>query len=145
MKISMKIGMTGVLIAGLLAGSCDSYFDVPTDDMLEASDNYQERETVYAGLIGLATVFREVAEHHVVLSELLGDLMQPTTNAPDACWDVYRFKADNGNEFASPRPYYTLVVNCNDFLRNVITYKRSGGSECFSDIGLENGDRPYGG
>lgn len=125
MKIRMKIGMTGVLIAGLLAGSCDSYFDVPTDDMLEASDSYQERETVYAGLIGLATVFREVAEHHVVLSELLGDLMQPTTNAPDACWDVYRFKAGNGNEFASPRPYYTLVVNCNDFLRNVIAYNRN--------------------
>lgn len=125
MKISMKIGMTGVLIAGLLAGSCDSYFDVPTDDMLEASDSYQERETVYAGLIGLATVFREVTEHHVVLSELLGDLMQPTTNAPDACWDVYRFKAGNGNEFASPRPYYTLVVNCNDFLRNVIAYNRN--------------------
>lgn len=122
MKMTMKIGLVGALIVGIMFSSCDNFFDAQTDDMLEASDNYQERETVYAGLIGLTTIFREVAEHHVVLSELLGDLMQPTSNAPDECWDIYRYKAGNGNEFASPAPYYTLIVNCNDFLKNLLAY-----------------------
>lgn len=124
MNIRFRTGIAGVLVAALLAGGCDNYFDCGTDDLLEIPDSYEETESVHAGLIGLASLFREVVEHHIVLSELMGDLMQPTENAPDACWDVYRFKATDGNEFATPEPYYRLVVNCNEFIKHVIRFNR---------------------
>lgn len=125
MKLNLKIWIVNILIAGMSFASCDSYFDVETDDMLDASDNYKEKETIYASLLGVADIFREVAEHNIILSELLGDLMIPTNNAPDECWDIYRLKATNGNSFASPQPYYRLILECNELLRNTILYNKN--------------------
>lgn len=124
MKLKFKIITIFTVMCGITFSSCDNYFDVATEDMLDVSDAYKEKSTVYAGMMGLAASFREAADHHIILSELLGDLMEPTSYAPDECWDVYRYKATNGNSFASPAPYYKLIINCNDFLKHTIAYKK---------------------
>lgn len=125
MKLKFKIITIFTVMCGITLSSCDSYFDIATDDMMDVSDAYKEKSTVYAGMMGLAASFRETADHHIILSELLGDLMKPTSTAPDECWDVYRYKATNGNSFASPAPYYKLIINCNDFLKHTITYNKN--------------------
>lgn len=125
MKLKFKIITIFTVMCGITLSSCDSYFDIATDDMLDVSGAYKEKSTVYAGMMGLAASFRETADHHIILSELLGDLMKPTPTAPDECWDVYRYKASNGNSFASPAPYYKLIINCNDFLKHTIAYNRN--------------------
>lgn len=125
MKLKFKIITIFTVMCGITLSSCDNYFDIATEDMLDVSDAYKEKSTVYAGMMGLAATFRETADHHIILSELLGDLMKPTTSAPDECWDVYRYKATNGNNFASPAPYYKLIINCNDFLKHTITYNKN--------------------
>lgn len=125
MKMILKIWLISLLAGGMMFSSCDSYFDVETDDVVDAENNYKDKSTVYAGLLGLCADFREVADHHIILAELLGDLMEPTTNAPDECWDIYRYSAKSGNSFASPVPYYNLIVNCNDFLKNLVNYKKN--------------------
>lgn len=125
MKLKFKIITVFSVMCGITFSSCDNYFDIGTEDMLDVSDAYKEKSTVYAGMMGLAATFRETADHHIILSELLGDLMQPTSSAPDECWDVYRYKATNGNSFASPAPYYKLIINCNDFLKNTIAYNKN--------------------
>ena len=125
MKLKFKIITIFTVMCGTLFSSCDSYFDVATEDMLDVSEAYKEKSTVYAGMMGLAATFRETADHHIILSELLGDLMKPTPTAPDECWDVFRYKATNGNSFASPAPYYKLIINCNDFLKHTIAYNKN--------------------
>ena len=125
MKLKFKIITIFTVMCGITLSSCDNYFDIATEDMLDVSDAYKEKSTVYAGMMGLAATFRETADHHIILSELLGDLMKPTTSAPDECWDVYRYKATNGNNFASPAPYYKLIINCNDFLKHTIAYNKN--------------------
>ena len=125
MKLKFKIITIFTVMCGTLFSSCDSYFDVATEDMLDVSEAYKEKSTVYAGMMGLAATFRETADHHIILSELLGDLMKPTATAPDECWDVFRYKATNGNSFASPAPYYKLIINCNDFLKHTIAYNKN--------------------
>mgnify|MGYP000039840949 FL=1 len=124
MKLKFKIITIVTVMFGITLSSCDNYFDIETEDMLDVSDAYKEKSTIYAGMMGLAANFRETADHHIILSELLGDLMKPTTSAPDECWDVYRYKATNGNSFASPAPYYKLIINCNDFLKHTIDYNK---------------------
>ena len=124
MKLKFKIITIVTVMFGITLSSCDNYFDIETEDMLDVSDAYKEKSTIYAGMMGLAANFRETADHHIILSELLGDLMKPTTSGPDECWDVYRYKATNGNSFASPAPYYKLIINCNDFLKHTIDYNK---------------------
>lgn len=124
MNMKLKLGIVYLLLLGTAFSSCEDFFDVSTEDMLDASENYNEKAAINAGMIGLSASFRKVADHHIILSELLGDLMIPTNNAPDECWEIFRYNATNGNSFASPVPYYNLVVNCNDFLRNLIGYNK---------------------
>lgn len=122
--MKMKIKILTVCILALIYSGCSDFFDVSTNDMLDKKDSYKDNASISSGLVGLSAKFREVAESHIIVSELLGDLMTPTSNAPDAAWDVFRFKATNGNEFASPKPYYNLIVNCNDYLVNLINYNK---------------------
>ncbi|MCC8174335.1 MAG: hypothetical protein LIO65_08225 [Odoribacter sp.] len=46
---------------------------------------------------------------------MLGDLIQPTDNAPDEMWDIFYYRATNGNSYASPQHFYNIIVNANDF------------------------------
>lgn len=124
----VKIILIPLLVCGLLCSSCDKYFGIDTNDFQEEDNTYKDRSTIYAGLLGLSASFRTVAEHHIILSELMGDLMTPTVTAPDEYWDLFRYKYEKldkgGNSFASPAPYYKLIVNCNDYLKHLIEYNR---------------------
>lgn len=115
-----------ILAGALLFSSCDKFFDIQTENLQLEEETYKDKNTIYAGMIGLSASFRSLAEHHILLTELLGDLMTPTHNAPDEYWDVYRYKqnSDRADAFAAPTPYYRLVVDCNDFLRHLMRYKR---------------------
>lgn len=124
----IKTILISLLACGLLCSSCDKYFGIDTNDFQEEDGAYRDRSTIYAGMLGLSASFRSVVEHHIILSELMGDLMQPTMKAPDEYWDLFRYKyekLDKGaGSFASPVPYYKLIVNCNDYLKHLVEYNR---------------------
>lgn len=121
MKNAIKL--TAVLLGGaLLLSSCEKFFEPSVENKLEADENYQLRSTVYASFVGLYSLLQEVAPQLVILSELRSDLLMPTDNAPDDYWKIYRYEGDEENAVADPSPLYRIVVNCNDFLRNVVKY-----------------------
>lgn len=125
MKMNFKKWFVAILFSSTSFIACDDFFDVQTDDLLQAEDNNKERETIYAGLLGLSDLFRSAVEHNVIQAELLGDLMTPTSNAPESAWDVFRYSGTNGNEFASPEPYYRLITNTNEYLHGLVAYKKA--------------------
>lgn len=104
--------------------SCDKFFDVNTLDVGLEENVYTSTQEVYAGFIGVVGTFQKAADHYVVASELLGDLIKPTSNAPVEFWDVYRYRATNGNELVSPQPYYNIILNANDFLRHIVSFNK---------------------
>ena len=114
-----------LLLCSFVLFSCDDFFSVQTEDFLTSEENYKELNQIYSGMVGLATNFREVMDDHIILSELRGDLLQPTETAPDEYWDIFRYKSDANNSAASPAPLYQLVANCNDFLRNLHQYDKN--------------------
>lgn len=126
--MSVKITLISLLVCSLLCSSCDKYFGIDTNDFQEEDEVYKDRATIYAGLLGLSASFRSLTEHHIIVSELMGDLMTPTVKAPDEYWDLSRYKYENLNKgagsFASPAPYYKVVVNCNDYLKHLVEYNR---------------------
>ena len=121
----MKMKFKSIICAALAIlclGSCNRFFEPQLDNKLDSEDSYTDRSNIYAAFMGLYSLLQEVAPHLVVLSELQGDLITPTTKAPDAYWDVFRYQVQDGNPVADPSPLYKVVVNCNDFLRNTVAY-----------------------
>ncbi len=113
-----------VFFTAMLSGftSCASFFDETPDNMLAGEDNYTDRSNVYASFMGLMATLQEVVPKLVVVSELQGDLLIPTDQAPDSYWEVFRYGVRTGNSVADPTPLYGIVMNCNDFMRNTIEY-----------------------
>ena len=109
-------------LISLLALSCDSFFALDTDDTLSEQQHYTELAELHSGFIGVAAVFHDVLEHAIVVSELMGDLMTPTTNANDDYWDIFNHEVKPDNRVASPAPYYRAIIACNDFLRRAIKF-----------------------
>ncbi len=71
------------------------------------------------------STLQDAAPKLLVLSELQGDLIAPTDQAPDDYWDVFRYDINSDNSVADPTPLYRIVLNCNDFMRNTIEYNAS--------------------
>ena len=111
-----------LLLCSFGFSSCEDFFSINKEDLLTDEDNYKERNQIYSGMVGLATNFRDVMDDYIILSELRGDLLQPTSTAPDEYWDIFRYKTNESNLAASPAPLYLLIANCNDFLRNIRIY-----------------------
>ena len=105
--------------------SCSDFFEQTPDNMLDADDNYTERSNIYASFMGLYGTLQDVAPKLVVTSELWGDLLTPTDQAPDSYWEVFRYDVQPDNSVADPAPLYRIVMNCNDFMRNTIEYNKS--------------------
>lgn len=114
--------MIGSLVAALMCSSCENFFDIDTDDIAPEDKNYTAKGEVYSGLIGIASAFQQAADQYIVMSELLGDLIEPTSHAPVEFWDVYRYRATNGNSLVSPELFYNIIVNSNDFLRHAVKF-----------------------
>lgn len=105
--------------------SCEDFFDRTPDDMLKEEDNYTAKSNIYASFMGVMGTVQEAADHYVVMTELLGDLMQPTDKAPDEYWDVFRYQGKTGNSLIDPAPFYNIVMNCNDFLRHTVEFNKN--------------------
>lgn len=112
------------LAVTLMCSSCDKFFDVDTDEILLNEDNYQKIGEVYAGLLGIASSFQTAADDYIVLSELRGDGVVPTSYAPMEFWEVYRYRTAQDNDLYNPARYYRIVMNSNDFLRSTVEFNR---------------------
>jgi len=104
-----------------VVASCN-FFEPNMENVLDEDESYSARSMVYASFIGLYSLLQEVSPDIIVTSGLYGDLVMPTSSAPDEYWEVYNHEIGKGNQLASPAPLYNLVINCNDFLRNTVAY-----------------------
>lgn len=120
MKNIIKAGVVAMVIG---CCACDKFFDVEPNNILKEDQNYQAYYEVYNSFIGNAVRFQEAVEQYVIVSELMGGMVTPTSNAPVEFWEVFRFQAGNGNEVIDPRAFYRLIINCNDFIRHTFQYE----------------------
>ncbi|WP_257669686.1 RagB/SusD family protein [Parapedobacter tibetensis] len=107
----------------LLSTSCSNFFEVDADDMLKDEDYIGESNELYSGYMGIAAKVQDVADHAIFLAELRGDLLEPTANAPQDLWDIYRHRPAEGNPFASPRGYYNVILNANNYIHKAMEYR----------------------
>lgn len=104
--------------------ACESLLDVDSSTTLGSEDHYTAPGELYGAFIGIAGSFQKVAEQTIILSELKGDLLEPTAAAPKEFWNIYTYKADRNTPWTSMGRYYDIVINCNDFLRRATKFNR---------------------
>ncbi len=107
-----------ILVVTLLLslGSCKKVFDIAPADQLDESNAYQNVYDADAAVIGIYGKFMGLAEQYVVLNELRADLLDVTTNADEALRQVSTHTVGENNRYANPKPFYELILNCNDVL-----------------------------
>lgn len=122
---SFKMRYTPLLLLGAMAfSSCEDLLKTDPLTSVNAEDHYTIQSELYAAYIGIAGSFVQVAEQTIILTGLKGDLMRPTNNASEDLWNIYRFQPAVGTPFVSTQGYYDIVINCNDFLRRAVKYKK---------------------
>lgn len=115
-RVSKLINL--MLPAVLLISGCKKVFDIKPQDQLDQTQAYQNVYDADAAVVGIYGKFMGLADRYVILNELRGDLLNYTLNADEALRDISTHNVKAGNPYANPRPFYELIINCNDVLEN---------------------------
>lgn len=107
----------GVCLATGAAG-CKKMFDVKPQQTLDKTEVYQNVYDADAAVLGLYGKFLSLAKQYVVLNELQADLMDVTLHVDDALKQINEHTITEDNPYADPRPFFTIILNCNDILQN---------------------------
>ena len=107
-----------LLVGGLLLSGCKKVFDIKPQDQLDQTQAYQNVYDADAAVVGIYGKFMGLADRYVILNELRGDLLDYTANADESLRQVSTHTVTEGNPYANPRPFYEVIINCNDVLEN---------------------------
>jgi len=107
-----------VVLGATAFSSCKKTFDLLPQAQLDASQMYRNVYDADAAIVGLYGKFTSLAERYIVLNELRGDMLEYTDNADEYLRQISTHSVTAENPYANPRPFYELIVNCNDVLRN---------------------------
>lgn len=120
MKLNIRTSVSGALIAlfCLSTSSCKKMFDFAPEDALELDQAYQNVYDADAAIIGIYGKLMNIADRYMVLNELRGDLEDITPNADKYLAQINSHAVTEGNPWADPKPFYEIIMNCNDALYN---------------------------
>jgi hypothetical protein len=107
-----------VVLGATAFSSCKKTFDLLPQDQLDVSQMYRNVYDADAAIVGLYGKFTSLAERYIVLNELRGDMLEYTDNADEYLRQISTHSVTAENPYANPRPFYELIVNCNDVLKN---------------------------
>lgn len=120
------------ILSAVVITSCSDFFETNPDDILLGDDYIADANEFTSGFLGLASTVQDVYDQFIILSELRGDLLEPTVNAPQGLWEIYNY-TNEVNEYTNPSGFYNIVVNANDFIKNAIIYKQNNPSAIADD------------
>ncbi|WP_169303375.1 RagB/SusD family nutrient uptake outer membrane protein [Pedobacter cryophilus] len=111
-KVFVLLMVTSLLV------SCKKMLDVAPEDALEAKQMYRNVYDADAAVLGIYGKFSGLAERYIILNELRGDLLEVTPNANAYLREISTHQVSEDNPYADPRPFYEVIINCNDAMKN---------------------------
>ncbi|HEY1202842.1 MAG TPA: RagB/SusD family nutrient uptake outer membrane protein, partial [Niastella sp.] len=118
MKMFFIKQMTLAALAMASLASCSKILDVKPEDELDESDMYRTVYDADAAVIGIYGKFVGLAERYVLLNELRADMLDCTVNADENLRQLSTHAVTESNPYANPRPFYEVIINCNDVLKH---------------------------
>jgi hypothetical protein len=141
-KISIKLIYKTVLVTCLISTfSCKKVFDIAPQDQVDVTNHYRDVYDANAAVIGIYGQFMTIADRYIVLNELRADLMSPTVNADQYLRQLNEHSETVDNPWADPRPFYKIILNCNDAMAHFDTMVKeakmtaSDYQQRYSDVG----------
>ncbi|WP_255897821.1 RagB/SusD family nutrient uptake outer membrane protein [Paradesertivirga mongoliensis] len=107
-----------LLLLGMSTFSCQKTFDLLPEDALDYSQAYQNVFDADAAVLGLYGKVTRIADKYLVLNELRADLEDVTPQADNYLREINDHNVSASNPWANPRPYYEIIINCNDVMHN---------------------------
>lgn len=138
-QFSIKVILLAATLTGVLGG-CKKAFDINPGTELDVSQMYRNVYDADAAVLGIYGKFMGFSDRYIILNELRGDLLEYTNNADEYLRQISTHNVSADNPYASPRPFYELILNCNDVLRNFLimksknTLKEAEFNQRYSDV-----------
>jgi starch-binding outer membrane protein, SusD/RagB family len=138
-QFSIKVILLAAILTGVLGG-CKRAFDINPGTELDASQMYRNVYDADAAVMGIYGKFMGLSDRYIILNELRGDLLEYTNNADEYLRQISTHNVSADNPYASPRPFYELILNCNDVLKNFLimkgknTLKEAEFNQRYSDV-----------
>lgn len=123
----MKKFKIEILLIGLLAmmfASCSDFFEPNNDTTLNGGSYMKEGSELYSGFLGIVTKMQAIGDKAIYLTDMRGELLEPTENTPADLYSIYNYDDDlSGNSYADPAKYYDVIIACNDFMQKAKAYR----------------------
>ncbi|MBN2214518.1 MAG: RagB/SusD family nutrient uptake outer membrane protein [Bacteroidales bacterium] len=98
--------------------SCDDYLDVNPEEVIIPEQHFKDKDDADAAINGIYGELMGLAPHYIILNELRADLMDITNNADYFLRQVNLHEVTADNPYTDPQPFFRLINECNDILRN---------------------------
>jgi hypothetical protein len=111
------IAILMVAVVALGTSSCKKDNEAP-EDKLDVSNAYRNVADADAAVIGIYGQFLGLHQTFILQNELRADLMDVTPKSDPYLRQLSNHTTTKDNPYIDPRPYYTVILNCNDALKN---------------------------
>lgn len=127
MKILNKIWVIALMATAIGLQSCDDFFETDPKDIINEEDYIAEEDEMYKGFLGIVNRVQEAGDHAIFLTDTRAAVLETTDNAPDELKAIYNYSETNGNSYADPTCYYSIIIACNDYFNKMGIYHQNVG------------------
>ena len=121
-KFKIEIILMGVL--AMIFASCSDFVEPNNDTTLNGDRYIKEGSELYSGFLGIITKIQAIGDKAIYLTDMRGELLEPTENTPADLYSIYNYDDDlSGNTYADPAKYYDVIIACNDYLQKAKEYR----------------------
>ncbi|GAB3412851.1 RagB/SusD family nutrient uptake outer membrane protein [Niabella aquatica] len=104
--------------AALFFASCKKTLELLPEDKLDQSMVYNTLADADAVVLGIYGQVAGLGDKYILLNELRADLVDVTLNADPWLRQLSNHEVTADNPYADPTPFYKIIFNCNDALKN---------------------------
>ncbi|MCG8476780.1 MAG: RagB/SusD family nutrient uptake outer membrane protein [Cytophagales bacterium] len=125
MKKYSGIVLVFILFLGISVSSCEDMLDTDPKSYVEEKDFFKHQEEVNAAVAGVYTQLIKLTGKYLLVTELKGDLMRTTVNAPRYLQEMNKHSVSKDNPLVAKQDYYDVIFSCNKVLENLDKVKEN--------------------
>lgn len=123
----IKSLLPAIVIGAVCLNACDDLFTTDPDNIINADDYISTDDEMYKGFMGIMTRMQKAADVAIILTDTRGDYLDATANAPLELQHLWQYEPTDGNSYADPSPFYSVVIACNDYIDKMGKYRQKIG------------------
>ncbi|PTR01436.1 SusD-like starch-binding protein associating with outer membrane [Mucilaginibacter yixingensis] len=117
LSLLSKIAVGAFVISTL--GGCKKMFDNTPENVLQQSQTFKTVYDADAAMLGIYGKFSNLSDRYIMLNEMRADLLDVTVKSNNYLRQLSTHAVTDDNPYADPRPFYEVIANCNDALKNM--------------------------